>query len=151
MPRLALNCDLATAWPFAVEGEAFAHRFINSLWGFYTNLFLTTLSNLPHKAFELRFRAWVAPVLDSLLQHIRCQFQLLILLDLLCQYLSCRWGGTRRSCLGEVEAKLSTKVRAHNLLYFIFVLTSCLNWMLHCSGWVDAMGPCQVESSSSKR
>ena len=31
MPRLALNCDLATAWPFAVEGEAFAHRFINSL------------------------------------------------------------------------------------------------------------------------
>ena len=25
--RLAVNCDLATAWPFAVEGEAFAHRF----------------------------------------------------------------------------------------------------------------------------
>jgi len=61
--RLAVNGDLATAWPFAVEGEAFAHR----------------------------FRAWVAPVLDSLLQHIR-------------------WGGTRRSSLREVEAKLATKV-----------------------------------------
>jgi len=61
--RLALNGDLATAWPFAVEGEAFAHR----------------------------FRAWVAPVLDSLLQHIR-------------------WGGTRRSCLREIEAKLANKV-----------------------------------------
>ena len=24
--RLAVNGDLATAWPFAVEGEAFAHR-----------------------------------------------------------------------------------------------------------------------------
>ena len=27
--RLALNGDLATAWPFAVEGEAFAHRFFS--------------------------------------------------------------------------------------------------------------------------
>merc|ERR550534_557783 len=76
--RLAEDCDLASAWPFAVEGEAFAHR----------------------------FRAWVAPTLDSLLQHIR-------------------WSGTRRSCLREVEAKLATKV---DLLSVVLSVSPALAW-----------------------
>ena len=85
--RLAVNCDLATAWPFAVEGEAFAHRFFT----FSRSLIIISIILLDIKitilisAFNLpkfsskvhlslsahRFRAWVAPVLDSLLQHIR--------------------------------------------------------------------------------
>ena len=79
--RLALDGDLATAWPFAVEGEAFAHRFLfkSSLKPFSPNfpsklflseLFLSELF-LCITFLVFRFRAWVAPVLDSLLQHIR--------------------------------------------------------------------------------
>ena len=60
--RLAVNGDLATAWPFAVEGEAFAHRCLIQM---FSLIFIT------FPLLVLRFRAWVEPVLDRLLQHIR--------------------------------------------------------------------------------